>query len=180
MTPQQERAFTWSPGKRVLVVLREELPGEYLDEALYFASVTGAEDADFFHERAGEGLENLIGVANRGFYGAVVFPPVDFGAGSRMGGRHLYQVLFDSLNPPVLLPRGSFPYQRIAIAGGGHGIDDLARATGAEIVSLPKEPGEKDLLVIYRKRKTPHSFLSPDRAMILAGTSMVSALVVPG
>ncbi len=179
MMPSQGHAFAWSPGKRVLVVLREGLPEEYLDEALYFAGATGAEDADFFHEREGGGLENLLDVANRGFYGAVVFPPLVFGAGSRLGGPHIYRELFDSIRPLVLLPRGSFPYERIALAGGGHGLDDLARATGAEIVSLPKKLGEKDLLVVYRKRKTPHSVFSPDRAMVLAGTSRVSALVVP-
>lgn len=155
------------------------MPGEYLDEALYIASSIGAEDADFFHAREGEGLESLLNVANHGFYGAVVFPPVDFGRGSRLGGRHIYQELFDSLHPPVLLPRGSFPYKRIVLMGGGPGIDDLARATNAEIVSLPRELEEKDLLVVYRKRGTSHSFLSHDKALVLAGTSGVSVLVVP-
>ncbi|MGC8894908.1 MAG: hypothetical protein ACP5QG_08705 [candidate division WOR-3 bacterium] len=175
----QERAFTWSPGKRVLVVLREGLPEEYMDEALYFASATGAEDADFFHAREGEALEGLLDVANRGFYGSVVFPPRNFSIGNRLGGRHIYQELFDRLNTPVLLPRGSFPYARIALVGGGHGIDDLARATGAEIVSLPKELEHKDLLVLYRRKGTGHSFFSPDKALVLAGTSEVSVLVVP-
>jgi len=175
----QDHTFTWAPGKRVLAVLREGLQGEYLDEALYFASATGAEDADFFHAREEEGLGNLANIANHGFYGAVVFPPVDFGTGSRLGGRHVYQELFDSLRPPVLLPRGTFPYRRIVLVGGGPGIDDLARATGAEIVSLPKELEGKDLLVVYRKRGTGHSFLSHDKALVLAGTSEVSVLVVP-
>lgn len=178
MTPQGH-VFTWAPGKRVLVVLRDDLPGEYLDEALYLASATGAEDADFFHTRPGEGLDKLVSVANHEFYGAVVFPPVPFGAGSRLGAGHLYQHLLDSLRPPVLLARGSFPYKRILLIGGGPGIDDLARATGAEILSWggPVEPN--DLLVIYRKRGTGHSFFSRDRALVLAGTARVSALVVP-
>jgi|GEM_PF-2108113 hypothetical protein len=175
----QAHTFTWAPGKRILVVLREGLPEEYLEEALYMAGATGAEDADFFHLKEEEGTENLARVANHEFYGAVVFPPVDFGVASRLGGRHLYQTLFDSLRPPVLLPRGSFPYERIVLVGGGPGIDDLARATGAEIVSLTKEFKGKDLLVVYRKRGTGHSLLSQDKALILAGTSKVSVLVVP-
>ena len=175
---RQAHTFTWAPGKRILVVLREGLPGEYLEEALYFAGATGAEDADFFHLKE-EGTENLARVANHDFYGAVVFPPVDFGMASRLGGRHLYQTLFDSLRPPVFLPRGSFPYKRIVLVGGGPGIDELARATGAEIVSLPKKLEEKDLLVVYRKRGTGHSFLSRDKALVLAGASGVSVLVVP-
>ncbi|MEO0140685.1 MAG: hypothetical protein ABIM88_03955 [candidate division WOR-3 bacterium] len=175
----QDYPFAWTPGKRVLVVLRDGLPGEYLDEALYLASVIGAEDADFFHMREGEGLENLLRVANRGFYGAVSFPPVDFGLSHRLGARHAYQEVFDSLRPPVLIPKGSFPYKRIILFGGGHGIDDLARATGAGILSWPRELEDKDLLVVYRKRGARHSPLFRDKALILSGTAAVSILVVP-
>ena len=70
-------------GSRVLVSLCKDVPETYLEEALYLASASKAEDADFFHAKEistkqKQVVSALITRLKNGDYGILVFPPWPF------------------------------------------------------------------------------------------------------
>ncbi len=133
-------------GARVMAVLTSRDDESYLEEIFYLAASSQVEDVDFFQAR--RGILALVENAQKGDYGILAFPPTRLGLLNRLGRRHVYQDLLDNLKIPLLVPRGSFPYERILLPvsdsvedkGTVEAAVDAARTLGAGITVAAAMP----------------------------------------